>query len=51
MNELFQKALYRKMNKLENKLEKYASVFFEKDVKIMYIPSERLKNAKVKDGD
>lgn len=48
MNELFQEALHRRMNKLERKLAKYASIFFGKDIKIIYVPAENLKNAKVK---
>lgn len=51
MNELLKEALFRKMRKLEIKLEKYACVFFRKDVKIMYIPADNLKNAKIKDGE
>jgi hypothetical protein len=38
MNDLLVKALQRKMNKLEQKLEKYATIFFGRDVTIMYIP-------------
>ena len=51
MNELLKEALFRKMNKLEKKLEKYACIFFGKDVRIMYIPASSLKNVKIKDGE
>lgn len=50
MYKLLMSAIQNKMEKLERKLIKYASVFFGNDVVIMYIPKENMDKCKPEDG-
>ncbi len=45
MNELILSVIQKKMEKLQRKLERYATVFFGKDMRIMYISGKQIDDA------
>lgn len=43
MNQLLKETLHKKMEKLERKLERYASHYFDDEYTVMYVRSRQIK--------
>jgi hypothetical protein len=43
LKSILQKSLHRKINKLEAKLQKLATIYFGEDMRIMYVKNRDLK--------